>query len=143
MNDLGDLVFNPKTGLFENRKDPTAHLTAQELKSERARKSKADPKRTMMKPRINFFRRSGEERPTAGEKIFLAWNVEQARSVSITFPGGKVLRFSPIGNCQFTLPSEECRVRLVAVNGKYKTQLTMKIKPRSRIGTLLHRIFRR
>ena len=27
MNNLNDLVFNSETGLFENRNDPTAHLS--------------------------------------------------------------------------------------------------------------------
>lgn len=142
MNDLDDLVFNPKTGLFESGKDPTAHLTAYEFRSGRILKNKSDPQRALMKPRINFFRRSGDEHPIIGEQIFLAWNVEQARCVSITFPDGKTVSFPTIGNCQFILPGEECRVKLVAINGKYHTQLTMKIKPRSRMAAFLHRIFR-
>jgi len=131
MNYLNDLVFNPQTGLFENRKDPTVHLTAREQRQQRINRRKSDPQYMSMKPRIIFFRRSGDERPKAGERITLAWNVEQAQSVAVTFPDR--LRFSPMDNCLFTLPHEECRVRLVAINGHFRTQSTMRIRPRNKL----------
>lgn len=132
MNDLDDLVYNPQTGLFENKKDPTAHLSAREQRQQRRKQRESDPQRMAMKPRINFFRRSGDVRPLVGEQIALAWNVSQAQSVNITFPDKRTVSFSPIDNCLFTLPKEECQVRLVAINGNYRTQSTMKIKPRSK-----------
>lgn len=134
-HDLKDIVFNPQTGLFENARDPTAHLTTQELRCKRAKQRETDPLRAKMKPRINFFRCFGDECPTVGEQIILAWNVGLAECVRITFPDNKTVPFLSVDKCMFTMPSEECLVRLIAINGKYKTQLTMRIKPRKRFGT--------
>jgi hypothetical protein len=138
MNNLNDLVFNPKTGLFENRNDPTAHLSPSEL---RRQKRKSDPMREQMKPRVNFFRRTGDKQPMDGELIVLSWNTDRAKFVRIDFPDGKRVELPPVGRCLFTMPPEICQIRLVAHNGRYHTQATIKIKPMPKIEKAIKKLF--
>ena len=142
MNNLNDLVFNPETGLFENQNDPTAHLSPSELLHFKRQHRKVDPMRALMKPRVNFFRRTGDKQPMSGELIVLSWNTDRANLVKIDFPDGKRVELPPIGKCMFTMPSKECQVRLVAHNGKYHTQETMKIKPMPKIEKAIKKLFR-
>lgn len=128
MGELKNIVFNPATGLFEDSTNPTAHLTKGEI--HQRRRKPTDPMAAQMKPVIRSLYLTGGDRPKEGTTIELSWRVERAQRVVVTFPSGNTVEFPPVCSCQFVVPPQECRVRIVAHNGRYTTQRTLRIKPR-------------
>ena len=145
MGDIKNVIFNPETGLFEDSTNPTAHMTEHEVRQEerraRRRQRQDDPLRAQMKPVIQAISRTGAEHPLEGTTIELAWLVQNAQRVVITFPSGNKVNFPTAGRCQFKVPDHDFQVRLVAYNGRYTTQRTLSISPRRL--TLFRRLLNR
>ena len=129
MGELKNIKFNPKTGLFEDCTNPTAHLTDGEVRKLR-RQRQTDPMAKQKKPIIRSVYCSGGERPKEGTTIEMSWFVERAQRVVVTFPSGNTVGFPSACSCQFVVPRNACRVRIVAHNGKYTTQRTISIRPK-------------
>lgn len=129
MGALKDIVFNPETGLFEDLTNPTAHLTDGEVRKPR-RPRQTDPMAARMKPIIRSLYLTGGNRPKEGATIEMSWYVERAQRVVVTFPSGRSVEFPPANRCQFVVPGQNSRVRLVAHNGKYTTQRTLQLRPK-------------
>ena len=127
MGELKNIVFNPETGLFEDSTNPTAHLTNGEVRKRRRRPS--DPMAAQMKPVFNSIFLTGGEHPMEGTTIELSWHIEKAQRVVVTFPSGEKGEFPALCSCQFIVPKDPCRVRIIAYNNQYKTQQTIGIRP--------------
>jgi len=141
MNNLEDIIFNPNTGLFENKSDPTAHLSPKEIRASKRNRAK-DPEVARMKPRINFFRHDKENNVASkGDSVCISWNVDNADFVKIKFPDGNNVEFPTAGSTAFIMPATDCDVVLVAYHGKVKTQRTIKVQRISKMNQLFRRIF--